>query len=403
MLARHLKATIQESLTDTPVVYVAGARQVGKTTLARQLVRSYLTLDDATSLGAARQDPSGFLAGLHTPVVIDEVQHVPELFPALKLEVEADRSPGRFLLTGSSNVLLVPRVAESLVGRMELHTLWPLSQGELAGVQETFLNRLMSKKPWKVGQSSPDLWARVLTGGFPEVALRRSSPSRRAAWFNAYLTTILQRDVRELANIEGLTELPRLMQLLAARSGHLMNQAELSRTSGLPASTLKRYLTLLEAVYLIRTVPAWSANLGKRIALSPKLMLVDSGLTSHLLGIDETRIKTDPNFGGSLLESFVANEILRQLSWSESRATLFHFRAHSGEEVDLVLETPDGMIVGIEVKASRTVSGSDWKGLRWLSERLGERFLRGVILYLGDQVVPSAAHLHAVPLPSLWS
>lgn len=403
MLARHLKAKIQESLTDTPVVYVAGARQVGKTTLARQLVRNYLTLDDATSLGAARQDPSGFLAGLDTPVIIDEVQHVPELFSALKLRVEADRSPGRFLLTGSSNVLLVPRVAESLVGRMELHTLWPLSQGELAGVHETFLTRLLSKKPWKAGQPCPDLWARVLTGGFPEVALRRSSPSRQSAWFSAYLTTILQRDVRELAKIEGLTELPRLMQLVAARSGHLMNQAELSRTSGLPASTLKRYLTLLEAVYLIRTVPAWSANLGKRIAMSPKLMLVDSGLTSHLLGIDENRIKSDPNFGGRLLESFVANEIIRQLSWDHSRATLFHFRAHSGEEVDLVLETPDGVIVGIEVKASRTLSGSDWKGLRWLGERLGERFLRGIILYLGDQVVPAAANLHAVPLPSLWS
>ena len=183
-----------------------------------------------------------------------------------------------------------------------------------------------------------------------------------------------------------------------------MNQAELSRTSGLPTSTLKRYLTLLEAVYLIRTVPASECEAsGRELPCLPSFMLVNSGLTSHLLGIDENRIKTDPNFGGSLLESFVANEILRQLSWSESRATLFHFRAHSGEEVDLVLETPDGVIVGIEVKTHRTLSGSDWKGLRWLNERLGERFLRGVILYMGDQVVPVAANLHAAPLPSLWS
>ena len=406
MYTRNIESELQAALADTPVVLLNGARQTGKTTLAQRYARTasatYVTLDDATHLAAARSDAQGFLAGLQGPVVIDEVQKAPGLFPALKLSVDRDRGPGRFLLTGSANVLLLPRISESLAGRMELITLWPLSQGELLGRRERFLDSVFSDHlPMLPADDVIDLKTMVLTGAYPEV-VRRAAGKRRDAWFAAYITALLQRDVRDLANIDGLTEMPRLLALLAARVGGLLNMSELSRSSGIPNSTLKRYLSLLRATFLFQPLPAWSANLGKRLIKSPKIHLIDSGLTAHLAGVTPQRFDRDPHFFGPLLETFVVSELRKQIGWSDARTTLYHYRTTTGREVDILLEDAAGRVIGLEVKASSTVSRKDFRGLDALAEDVGERFLRGIVLYTGEQVVSFGERRVVLPISTLW-
>jgi predicted AAA+ superfamily ATPase len=401
---------LREALRDTPVVLLNGARQTGKSTLVGSGMLGdhearYLTLDEAGVLAAAEADPSGFLSGLEGPVILDEVQRSPGLFPAIKAEVDRDRRPGRFLLTGSANVLLLPRLSESLAGRMEILTLWPLSQGEIEGVKEGFVDAVFTGGLLSIPDGpggTPNLHERLLRGGYPEV-LGRSSESRRRAWFGSYVTTILQRDVRDLSNIEGLTELPRLLSLLAARSASLVNYAELSRSASMPQSTLKRYVSLLEATFLVSTLPAWSSNLGKRLVRSPKLLLCDTGLISGMQGLSAERLASDPVLIGPLLENFVAMELRKQSAWSDTQPRLFHFRTQTGQEVDLVMENAAGRIVGVEVKASATVGARDFRGLRALAEASGDRFRRGIVLYTGKTAVPFGENLHALPVGSLWN
>lgn len=414
MLRRNITQKTREALSDTPVVLLHGARQTGKTTLARQLTQTeppvpYLTLDEPGVLTAATADPVGFVAGLAGPTILDEVQKAPELLPAIKLVVDREpdrkRIAGRFLLTGSANVLSLPRAAESLAGRMEVVTLWPFSGGELNGLKEGFVDRLFQPEPLPPTpgeQREPErLWQLLVQGGYPE-AVARSNADRRSAWFDSYVSTILQRDVRDLANIEGLQALPRLLALLAARTATLLNYAELARTAGLPQSTLKRYFALLEATFLAQSIPPWSSNLSKRLVKAPKVLITDSGLSCHLVGADLDRLRADPTLTGRLLEGFVLMELRKQLSWSRTRAQLFHFRTQNGQEVDAVLESPAGKVVGIEVKARATISDRDLRGLRALEQAAGPHFLRGVLLYTGRQTVPFSSNLHAVPLEQLW-
>jgi predicted AAA+ superfamily ATPase len=409
MLERHIAPSLLEALADTPVVLLHGARQTGKSTLVQWVATEkhparYLTFDDAGVLAAARHDPAGFLAGLEAPLVLDEVQRVPELFLTIKGVVDRDRRPGHFLLTGSANVLLLPRLSESLAGRMEILTLWPFSQGEIEGRREGFVDGVFAETLPRLtdeGTDRGDLTRRLLTGGYPEILERETTP-RRSAWFGSYITTILQRDVRDLAHIEGLTALPRLLALLAARVMALVNSAELSRSIGLPLSTLKRYMALLEQTFLIQMVPASSGNLGKRLVKAPRLLLSDSGLAAHLLGADAERLARDPRLLGSLLENFVAMELRKQIAWSRTRPQMFHFRTQTGQEVDLVLEDRSGRIVGIEVKAGATVDSRDFRGLWSLAEAVGRRFRRGVVLYTGSAAIPFGANLHALPISALW-
>ncbi|MBI4205579.1 MAG: ATP-binding protein [Betaproteobacteria bacterium] len=408
MIPRHAAARLRKALADRPVVLVHGARQTGKTTLVRALAGTehparYVTFDTLTALSAARADPAGFLAGTEGPVVLDEVQRVPDLFVAIKAAVDRKRAPGRFLLTGSANVLLVPRLSESLAGRMEIVPLWPFSQGEIEGVVEGFIDAAFAEAPPALGAAARGLALarRVLRGGFPE-AVSIGSADRRSAWFEAYLTTILGRDIRDLANIEGLTELPRLLSLIAARPMALLNYAELGRSAGLAQSTLKRYFALLEAVFLVRTLRPWHADIGKRMVKTPKLLLCDTGLAAHLMGIDDARLAQDRTLFGGLLESFVAMEITKQTGWSAAAPALYHFRTHEGDEVDLVLERRSGALVGIEVKSATTVTAADFKGLRALAHAAGRRFHRGVVLYTGTEMVPFGPRLHAVPVEALW-
>jgi predicted AAA+ superfamily ATPase len=326
----------------------------------------------------------------------------------MKVAVDEDRRPGRFLLTGSAHVLALPRVSESLAGRMEIVHLRPLSQGEIEGTRATLIDDWFAAG-WtpeaRSGATGPeqrgiDLADRVLRGGYPEVVGRRSE-HRRSAWFAAYVTAILQRDVRDLANIEGLTQMPRLLSVLAVRSASLMNKAELSRATGFPYSTLERYLALLEATFLLEPLPAWSANLGKRLVRSPKIALGDSGLAAHLVGANRDRFEQDPLLKGALTETFVIGELRKQASWSELAVGISHFRS-GRREVDLVLEDRAGRVVGVEVKAGATLSGRAVDGLRALAEVARRRFVRGIVLYAGWQAMSVGEGLWALPIDALW-
>ena len=409
MYRRNIENKLIAALADTRVVLLNGARQVGKSTLAQQLAQQrggqYLTLDDPVIAELARTDPSALINGAAGLTVIDEVQSAPGLFPALKREVDRNPAPGRFLLTGSANVFMLPTAAESLAGRMEVLTLEPLSQAEIEGLPHNLVDALFDAVPWErrtVRTDRADLVHRLVASGFPE-ALGRGEPQRRDAWFGAYLASLLQRDVRDYANIEGLSDLPRLLALLAARTSSLLNMAEVSRATGIAHSTLRRYLTLLEALFIVQPLPAWSANLGKRLVKAPKLHLIDAGLVAHLQGnANPVALGLSPHLG-PLLETFVVQEVRRHLRWAATPATAWHFRTAAGREVDLVLEAPGRRIVGIEVKASASVSQSDFNGLRELATAAGRGFARGVVLYTGEQLVSFEDRMWAVPLGVLWA
>ena len=409
MYQRHILRRLNAALTDTRVVLLNGARQVGKSTLARQLAQQrggrYLTLDDPVVAELARTDPSALVNGPAEFTVIDEVQFAPDLFPALKREVDRNPVPGRFLLTGSANVFMLPKAAESLAGRMEVLTLDPLSQSEIEGSPHNLVDALFGKAPWSarsVPTDRADVVRRLVAGGFPE-GLSRADPPRRDAWFRAYLSSLLQRDVRDFANIEGLHDMPRLLSLLGARASSLLNMAEVSRATGITHSTLRRYLSLLEALFIVQPLPAWSANLGKRLVKAPKLHLIDPGLTAHLRGqADAEALALSPQLG-PLLETFVVQELRRHLRWTDTAATAWHFRTAAGQEVDLVLETPDQRVVGIEIKASANLNQGDFDGLRELRDAAGRAFTRGVVLYTGEQLLPFEDKLWAVPLGVLWA
>lgn len=409
MKRRNLTSQILSALQDTPVVYLQGPRQAGKSTLAQALRHNghdadYFTLDDAATLAGAQSDPEGFIANLPERVVLDEVQRVPELFRAIKRAVDARRLPGRFLLTGSAQALVLPKLSESLAGRMEVLTLWPFSQGEIEGCREGFVDACFARDftpgPSR-GVSWPALAERIVAGGYPE-AVSRTDARRRQAWFSSYLTTILERDVRDLANVAGLRELPRLLRLAASRAMGLLNFADLSRDAAMPQTTLQRYWALFEATFLARTLPPWHANLGLRLVKTPKVLTGDTGLLCHLLGLDAERLQADDLMTGAALESFAACELTKQITWSETRPGMFHYRTHTQQEVDFVLEDARGRLVGIEVKKTASPASSDFKGLRHLQEQTGKRFLRGLLLYTGSASVAFGPNLYAVPVSALW-
>ncbi len=409
MHRRNALPAVDAALGDTPVVLLHGARQVGKTTLARQIAarrprRAYATLDDGAELSAALADPEGFVRGLAGPVVLDEIQRAPELFRAIKASVDRDRAVGRFLLTGSANVMLLPRLSESLAGRIEIVTLWPFSQGEIEGHVERFIDQAFAagRPDWAgAAPRSRPLLERVLRGGFPE-PIERPDANRRNAWYAAYIDTTLRRDVRDLANIEGLSDLPRLLALLASRMGGLLNYSDLSRGLAIPQTTLKRYFTLLEATFLAMTVPAWSNNRGLRLTKSPKLLIADTGLAAHLVGADLRRLRDDGALRGAMLENFVAMELIKQRTWSKTKPEIHHFRTSSGQEVDIVLEDRAGRVVGIEVKSATTIGTDDFRGLRALREAAGTKFLRGIVLHDGSRTVQFDDRLLSAPIAALW-
>jgi len=364
----------------------------------------YITLDDIASLALAKNSPKTFLQALDERVIIDEIQRAPELFLPIKEYVDSHRQAGKYILTGSANILTLPKLSESLAGRMEMHTLWPLSQGELRGKRECFVDTVFqsTKLPQTNTIKLPQLINILTIGGYPAV-LERGTQKLKDNWFRGYISSIIERDVRALSEIERLTELPDLLSLIASRSGGTLNLADLSRTLGLPYMTLKRYLSLLETVYLVVPLNPWYNNLGKRLIKSPKLYINDSGLLCHLLHRDSKALETDRSLLGMVFENFVFMELLKQISWSELRPRLYHFRtADTRHEVDFLLEAPDGRIVGIECKSSANIDEQSFKGLRALAEYAGDKFYRGLIIYNGSNTLAFAENLYAVPVSALW-
>ena len=406
MFRRNLEPELHATLDYTPVVLLAGARQTGKSTLVQDAVTNpnYITFDDLAIARLASEDPQGFVQSLELPAILDEVQHVPEIFRSIKLRVDRQRVPGSFVLTGSADVMLLPRVSESLAGRMQTLTLWPLSQGEIEGVEEHFIDAAFAQDPPRLPASTlsfRDLVQRVLVGGFPEVASRGAS-TRNRTWFRAYSSSIIQRQVLDIASIEAIGDLARLLTLLAARATGLVNVASLANDMGMAPTTMKRYLNLLRMTYIVQTLPAWTRNLGMRVIRTEKVTLLDTGLLGYLQNAELERVILQRDLAGPLLETFVMMELRKQLGWADIGAELFFFRTHSGTEVDLVLEAFDGRVVGIEVKASASVVKRDMRGLEALREHLGEKFIRGIVLYTGEQVLPAGDRIWVMPVDTLW-
>jgi len=405
MFKRFVERRAEEALLDTPVVLIVGPRRAGKTTLVREMGefdRTYITLDDQTVLEAAESDPAGFIRGLDR-AIIDEIQRAPDLLLAIKKTVDEDYRPGRFLLTGSANVMTLPRIADSLAGRMETIQMLPLARAEIEGRTPAFLERLFEGDLRKARNAivGDDLVHAVMRGGFPE-AIARDSERRRQDWARSYLTSVLTRDLRDIAEIEKLTELPKFVRMLAEYSSQLVNYSQFGASINVSHKTGQRYLGLLEQVFLIATLQPWFTNALKRIVKTPKLHFLDSGLLASARGLTFDRVKADRGTFGALLESFVFSEVQKLMTGSDLRLTPYHFRDRDMREVDIVLERNDGMIAGVEVKASATVKASDFGGLRALAEATGDRFAFGVVLYDSAEVVPFGDRLAAVPLSSLW-
>jgi len=404
---RFAEAGVVEALADSPVVLLHGPRQCGKTTLAKLVGArkgyAYITFDDDVARGAAESDPAGFVDRLPARVILDEVQRVPSLFTAIKAAIDRRRDPGRFLLTGSANILLVPRLADSLAGRMAIQRLHPLSQAEVARRRPSFLDTLFGGgfKARRTDRLARELPVRVAAGGYP-AALVRQEGRRRAAWYRDYLDAIVQRDVRELGRIGALDAVPRLLGAAASQTARLLNVSELAAPFSVSRPTITDYLTLLQRVFLVEELPAWHSNRLKRLVKSPKLHLGDTGLASALLGVDAEALDADRQLLGQLTETFVFQELRRQASWHDDPLSFFHFRDKDGVEVDIVIERGPRAVAGVEVKASATVRAGDFSGIRKLKGAAGRHFAGGVVLYDGEIAASFGDGLFAVPIRSLW-
>lgn len=406
MYPRFAKTRIEDALSDTRVVLISGPRQSGKTTLARDIAADktpFLTLDDATVLRSAIDDPVGFVRGLDR-AVIDEIQRAPELLLAIKNAVDDDKTPGRFLLTGSANLMTIPTVSESLAGRMEVVRLLPLSQAEIFGKKPSFIDTAFSAQKPVAGRMviGRDLVETVLSGGYPE-ALDRKKWGRKQDWYHGYLDAIVQRDVRDVAQIEQLAIMPKLLAVLAEHSGQLVNYTGIGRAVGLNHVTTQKYVRVFESLFLVDTLQPWFTNRLKRLTKSPKLHFLDAGLLAAMRDMSPNAVEKDKSTFGPILETFVFSELRKIASWSDQRCSFSHFRDKDKNEVDIVLENRRGEVVGVEVKSSATVSGGDFSGLRKLAEASGKKFVQGLVLYDHDQVVPFAGNMFAAPLSCLWS
>lgn len=402
---RHIGARVAEAMADTPVVLLAGPRQAGKTTLVRQIADQglhYLTLDDDLTLLAAREDPVGMIRDLDR-AVIDEIQRAPQLLLAIKKSVDEDRRPGRFLLTGSANLLTLPTVADSLAGRMETLTLLPLSQAE---IHNTAVNWLDSAFAGHLPQMATPLAGKalvetVLRGGYPE-AIVRATPRRRTAWAQQYLDAIIQRDVRDVAGIDRLDQLPRFLRALAQVAGLPCNYSQLGSQVGLDHKTAARYIGIFEQMYLLRRVEVWARNRLNRMVKAPKMQFLDSGLLSTLVGLTPTSASQDRTRFGKGLETFVYAELLKMATFAEDTCQLLYYRDHDQFEVDVVIENASGHLVGVEIKSAATIKEGDLRGLKRLASVAGEKLTMGVILYNGEATLPLGKRLWAAPLSTLW-
>jgi predicted AAA+ superfamily ATPase len=410
LIPRHIRSQIVQALGDARVVCLLGARQAGKSTLIRSIADNehpaqYLTLDDPATLALAREDPVGFLAGTER-VAIDEVQRAPDLLLAIKRIVDTDPARGRFLLTGSANIVTHPRVADALPGRVDYLTLWPLSQEELRQSKSTFLENAFTGKTPTAGQppiGRVGYAERIVKGGFPESV--HADANRRAAFFDGYVGSILGREIDELVLVRDTEAAARVLRLAAARTAALTNLSSIARDLGIDHKTVGARLRSLEQLFMVLQLPAWHANLGHRVIRTPKLHIADSGLLCSLIGADEQRLVEDGELAGSVFETFAVTEIVRQASVGNlwPKALPHHYRDQAGNEVDLVMERASGEVIGVEVKASANPRPSrDASGLRLLRDKLGDRFRHGLLLHLGPDSIPIGERIAAVPLAAIW-
>lgn len=402
---RQIGSRIAEAMEDTPVVLLAGPRQAGKTTLVRQISGNgarYLTLDDELTLMSAREDPVGMIRSLDR-AVIDEIQRAPSLLLAIKKSVDEDRRPGRFLLTGSANLMALPTVADSLAGRMETLLLLPLSQSEIEGQSANWLDSVFAGQIPQQGTQAlgSDLVDRVLRGGYPE-AISRSTPRRRIAWARQYIDALIQRDVRDVSGIEKLDQLPRFLRALAQTAGQMCNYTQLGGQVGLDSKTAAKYVGVFEQMYLLRRVDVWARNRLNRVVKTAKLQFIDSGLLATLLELTSEEVQQDRTRFGNVLESFVYGELLKATTTAEGDYSLMYYRDADKVEVDVVIENAAGQLVGVEVKASATVKESDLRGLRKLASLAGNQFKLGILLYDGNETLPLGDNVWAAPLATLW-
>lgn len=406
LLLRHASDRVREAIADTRVVLVNGARQCGKSTMVGEFGRgrdaAIRTLDRAVTREAARFDPPTFVesAGL---MVIDEIQSVPELLLAIKVRVDSDTRAGQYRITGSARVLGLKALPDTLLGRMETVELWPSSHGEIDGGPDSFVDAIFelgSDFRHRSTENRSGYISRITRGGFPEAIAR--PPRRRTPFLESYLGDLVSRDVIQLSDVQRGAELRALTRLIAARSGQLLVPGSLAGSLCLSQPTIERYLTLLEEVFLIKRIPAWSRNLSARATRTPKVAYVDSGLASAVLGQDEDSLRRQDGPLGGLLEGFVVSELSRQLTWSDQSAELFHYRTKDQVEVDAVIENRRGQVVAAEVKASTTVRAEDFAGIRHLAARTGSDFVVGVVLYAGEETLSFGDRMLAIPIAALW-
>lgn len=407
-LKRHLEGALATALEDTPVVCILGPRQCGKSTLAQHLApnRAYMSLDDQNLYELASADPQGFIGDLPEFVTIDEVQRVPELFLAIKRSVDANRKPGRFLLTGSANLLQLPRLADSLAGRMEWTGLHTFSEAEKQGEPGDFLaqwlgGRLDTKLSATPPPQASELPRRIVAGGYPEAFQR--SPARARQWQEQYIQSIIERDIHDISQVKDGRDVALFIEYLAHQTAQLLNVTEIGKALGHTRVTVEKYLAILERLYLVRRLPAWHRNHGKRLVKAPKIHVCDSGLAAALSGTTEAMWMDNRSHFGHLLESFVLHQLALQASWLPRKTRLWHYRDKDKVEVDCVLTQGD-QTWGAEIKAAGSITASDSKGLRRLAEQAGSNFRGGIVFYDGTTVLPidRELKLYAVPLSKLW-
>jgi predicted AAA+ superfamily ATPase len=411
LFPRRVKPLVVESLDHARIVLVAGARQVGKTTLVTEVIRPgsshpmrYLTLDDRATREAAGDDPAGFVAGLGGPAAIDEIQHVPSLLLELKRAVDTDAVPGRFLITGSADVLAHRKVIDALPGRIDRIELWPLARAEIEAGERNVIDELLAGRAPQVARAplGPDAYARAISeGGYPE-ARRRPAGRLRSRWFRDYLAGTLGKDLLEFADLRRADEADRLLRLIAGQSANLLSYRKISQQLEIDDKTVKEHTLLLEQLFLVRRLPGWRPGLGAREAARPKAYICDPGLLAHLLGADETRIRTDDQVKGKACETLVLAELLKHASWADQTVRLFHYQRER-EDIDFIIENGAGEIAAVEVKAAATIDRRDRRWLERLRDARSDRFKAGIVIHSGAQTIPLGDRLWAVPFSGLWT
>jgi uncharacterized protein len=406
---RHARPIVLEALREARAVCLLGARQSGKSTLARSIAAhehpaQYVTLDNDATRSAAREDPTGFIARLSGPAVIDEVQRAPDLLLAIKERLDSSDDRGQFLLAGSANILTLPTVADALPGRVDYVRLWPFSQGELEGRRESFIDRVLAGEPPDVRNAPVGSGAyadRLIAGGFPDARGRSAAGRRR--FFDSYISTLLGRDLPDVANVRDPDAVERQLRLIATRSANLVSSRAVAGELGADHKTIAARTRVLENLFLLRRLQPWHVNLGSRQLKTPKLYVTDTGLLTHLMNLDAKRIAADGNLAGPVFETFATMELCRQCDWASSSPSLFHYRDKQQREVDVVLELGSGETAGVEIKAAASIHARDFAGLRHLRDRLDEQFKAGVVLYTGERTLAFGERLFAVPLCGLWT